>query len=91
MMNGLPNIQPLISENRLGEALELLNVYISGHPEDDEAYFERGKINWRLQNYPAAVTDYEKAVSLNPQSGAVFALQLARDVYDFYNPDLLNP
>lgn len=91
MMQLLPNIQRLIDENRHEEAFEKLNEFIDRESDNDEAYFMRGKIYWRLQKYPQAVTDFEHAVALNPQSGAVHALELARDVFDFYNPDLLNP
>lgn len=59
--------------------------------ETEEALVTRGKVRWRLQNYGAAVSDFERAVALNPESEAVAALELARDIFNFYNPDLLNP
>ena len=90
-MTSLPNIQQLIDENRFAEATAEINLYITENTRDDEAFFLRGKLSWRQQNYAAAVTDFETAVSLNPESGARHALELARDVFDFYNPDLLNP
>lgn len=90
-MLSLPNIQCLIEENRLDDAMGLLNARIKENPEDDEAYFMRGKIGWRVQKYSEAVADFEHAVDINPHSGARHALELARDVFDFYNPDLLNP
>lgn len=68
-----------------------INLYLRENMGDDEAYFVRGKLSWRTQNYSAAVTDFETAVSINPESGARHALELARDVFDYYNPDLLNP
>lgn len=91
MMLSLPNIQLLIDENRFDGAMGHLDQYIDRFPQDDEAYFMRGKLNWRMQRYPEAVTDFEHAVGINPGSGATHALELARDVFDFYNPDLLNP
>lgn len=90
-MTSLPNIQQLIDENRFDDALSEINSYIYENSADDEAYFIRGKLSWRLQKYAAAVTDFETAVSINPDSGAQHALELARDVFDYYNPDLLNP
>lgn len=90
-MLSLPNIQQLIDENRFDEAMSQINIFINQNDGDDEAYFIRGKLSWRLQNYSAAVTDFETAVSLNSDSGAQHALELARDVFDYYNPDLLNP
>lgn len=90
-MLSLPNIQQLIDENRFDEAMSHINLFIKESDADDEAFFIRGKLSWRLQNYSAAVTDFETAVSINPESGAQHALELARSVFDFYNPDLLNP
>jgi len=90
-MISLPNIQQLIDEYRFEEALSELNSYIVENSGDDEAYFLRGKLSWRMQKYSAAVTDFETAVSINAESGARHALELARDVFDYYNPDLLNP
>ena len=90
-MISLPNIQQLIDENRFDDALSQINSYLLENMGDDEAYFLRGKLSWRLQKYSAAVTDFETAVSINADSGARHALELARDVFDYYNPDLLNP
>lgn len=90
-MTSLPNIQQLIDENRFAEATSQINLYLLENSGDDEAYFVRGKLSWRMQNYASAVTDFETAVSINPDSGARHALELARDVFDYYNPDLLNP
>lgn len=90
-MSLLPNIQQLIDANRFEDALSELNSHIASEPDDDVALFMRGKLHWRMQNFALAVTDFETAVSINPQSGAAPALELARDVFDFYNTDLLNP
>lgn len=90
-MPSLPNMQRLIDENRLSEAVDALNSFISENPQSDEAYFLRGRAFWRLQNHGKAVSDYERAVAINPDSPARHALDIARDVFDFYNPDLLNP
>lgn len=90
-MTSLPNIQQLIDQNRFEEAQAAIEIYIAGNSSDDEAYFIRGKLSWREQNYAAAVSDFEAAVAINPDSGARHALELARDVFDYYNPDLLNP
>lgn len=91
MMQSLPNIQRLIKENRLAEALTSANQLLAETPDSDEGYYLRGMIHWRMQNHSAAVSDYEHALALNPQSDARHALELARDVFNYFNPDLLNP
>lgn len=54
-------------------------------------YLMRGRLQWRLGRRGAAITDYEHAEALNPGGAASTLLQQARDVLDFFNPDLLNP
>lgn len=91
MMETLQNIQRLIDQNSAVEAIESLNGFILANPGSDQAYFMRGRAYWKLQDYARAVTDYEHALAINPDSPAAAALELARDVINFYNPDLLNP
>ncbi|MBO5456224.1 MAG: hypothetical protein J6A20_06875 [Muribaculaceae bacterium] len=84
-------VNELISKNQLHEALEFLNRMIEESPASDKLYFERGKLLWRLGDRGAAMGDYAKAKSINPDSPAVRALELAYDVANFFNPDLYNP
>ena len=37
------------------------------------------------------MSDYSKATGLNPDSPAAMALEQARDIAGFFNPDLYNP
>lgn len=90
-MSGLQKINELIAENRLPEAVEALNCYIALNPEDDEACFLRGRVYWRMGDRRKAINDYAKAVEINPGSGAARAIENARDVMDFFNPDIFNP
>ena len=90
-MSVFQKIEELINENRLEEALLLLNKEITIEKNNDQLYFQRGKINWRLGNKSQAITDYEHAVDINPLSPARIALDNARDVISFFNPDLYNP
>lgn len=90
-MSVLQNIAQLINENRLEEALLLLNNSIKQCGNNDQLYFERGKLHWKMGNKPFAITDYEHAVSINPNSPAKIALENARDIISFFNPDIYNP
>lgn len=85
------NYRILISEGKLEEALEVLDGLIAVSPDDDKLLFERGKIRWRLGDRAGATGDYAKAVMINPDSPAARALEQARDIADFFNPDLYNP
>lgn len=87
----LQDIQAILADNKIDEAINELNALIAINPNNDEALFLRGKAYWRLGNRSRAITDYATAASINPDSPAVFALEQAREIEAFFNPDLLNP
>lgn len=90
-MCSLTNIDRLIKENKLQDALVLLNERIEKHPEDADALFVRGKVWWRLGERARATSDYAASASMNPNGAAAYALEQAREIENFFNPDLLNP
>lgn len=91
MESSLSMIKLIADSGDLSRAVEELSRLISIEPENDEAYFMRGKLRWRLGDRSGATADYAHAAELNPKSGAVRALEMARDIEGFFNPDLLNP
>lgn len=93
-MSILQNIQQLIDQNSFDRALELLDSSLPSAvstADEEPMLVIRGKLYWRTQNYRQAICDFERALALNPASEAGPALELARDIFDFYNPSLLNP
>ncbi len=90
-MNDRAEINKLIDDGHYEEAISRLDLAIEQDVDDAELWYERGRVYWRLGRKGDAISDYEEAVFLDPESPAKHALQLARDVMDFYNPDLLNP
>lgn len=90
-MADLQIIDSLVESGEIGRAIDLLSEYISSSPRDAQLYFYRGRLNWRLGNRPAAMGDYARAVELDPASPAVHALEQAREIAAFFNPDLYNP
>lgn len=87
----LQKINELITLNRIEEAIKELNEYIDAYPDNDEAFFMRGKLYWRMENKRQAMNDYNMAVEINPESPATRALENAHAIQSFFNPDLLNP
>ena len=81
----------LISEGKIEAALSVLDDLIKLFPDDDRLLFERGKLRWRIGDRAGATGDYAKASMINPESPAAKALEQARDIADFFNPDLYNP
>lgn len=87
----MTEIQRILKESKPEEAIDLLDRHIAANPDDAEAMFQRGKLYWRLGNRSKATSDYAAAAAIDPQSPAVMALEQARDIENFFNPDLLNP
>lgn len=85
------DIDALIEDGRLPEAERLLTEMVEACPEDADARYRRGRLRWRLGDRAGAISDYEHAAAADPSSPAAAALQMARQIMDFYNPDLLNP
>ncbi len=56
-----------------------------------EAYYLRGRVAWKEGKRGEAISCYEKAESLDPESPAVVALEQTRSIMEFYNKDLYNP
>ena len=51
----------------------------------------RGKLYWKCGRRAEAITDFNSAVALDPQSPAGAYLDMTTDIMDFYNTDLYNP
>ncbi len=81
----------LIKEGRLAEAASELDTMIETGNDDAMTWYLRGKIWWKTGNIGKAMSCYSRSVALDPKSPARHALSQARDIADFFNPDLLNP
>ncbi len=69
----------------------LLDEFIAANPDHAEALFLRGKVWWRMGERSRATSDYAASAAIDPAGPAAKALEQARDIADFFNPDLLNP
>lgn len=62
--------------------------------EDRQAalgHYNRGKELWAQGKHGQAMSAYNEAIALDPNSPAVQALRMANEIMDFYNHDLYNP
>ena len=84
-------IEELISSGNFDRAISALDRNIEKEPENALWWYLRGKAYWRMDRKSDAISDFEEASHLDPQSPAVHALEMTRDVMDFFNHDLMNP
>ena len=88
--------ETLMTADRTEQAVDLLTQVIESEnycspKEKAHLYYLRGKALWRLDKRGAAISDYEHATALDPDSEAAPALTMAREIMDFFNPDMFNP
>jgi tetratricopeptide (TPR) repeat protein len=57
-----------MASERFGEAIDLLNKYISQHPQEAEGYYLRGISYEKRLQYPYAALDLKRAVKLNSKN-----------------------
>jgi|TergutMp193P3_1026864.scaffolds.fasta_scaffold345384_2 tetratricopeptide (TPR) repeat protein len=57
----------------------------------EEHYLQIGKEFQQKQQWAEAINAYKKALELNPESRARFALEYIYEILDFRYNDLLNP
>ena len=57
-----------MASERFGEAIDLLNKYISQHPQEAEGYYLRGISYEKRLQYPYATLDLKRAVKLDPKN-----------------------
>jgi len=87
----IEDARTLASQGRTDEAIALLDEIITASSASSEALFLRGKLLWKLGRRAEATSDYIKATDIDPDGPASRALEMARSVESFFNPDLLNP
>ena len=90
-MANIQTIDRLINDGEYEKAIDALSEAIAAAPDDDSLHFRLGKLLWRLDRRAEATSEFLKAIAINPDSPANIALRAARDVADFFNPDLYNP
>ncbi len=84
------DVSKAVGNGDVDGALDMLDKAVADG-ESAEAYYLRGRLKWKLGMKTEAMGDYSKAAAIDPSSPAVAALELARDVMDFFNHDLYNP
>ena len=90
MVMNIDDIKRLIAESRIDEALDALTLLIEKE-SDDNLYYMRGNLYSKRSDWKHALSDYCKAVELNPESPAVEAYEALQRIMAFYNKDLYNP
>lgn len=64
----------------------------SANPKTEaKRHYELGRKLWAEGRRGEAMTEYNKAVALDPDSPAGTALEMANSIMDFFDPQQFNP
>lgn len=92
MTTATENIESLLKTDRPAEALAAVDEAVaSGSGPKAQLLFLKGKALWRLGRRSEATSAYAASAALDHDGPAVRALEYARDIESFFNPDLYNP
>lgn len=90
-MQGLyDEIRKLTADGHTAEAVEMAESALANRP-DATLHYLLGNALLRSGDRAKAMGEYLKAESLSPGGPASEALQMCRDIMDFYHKDLYNP
>ncbi len=90
-MISIEDINRLIEENKLEQALVHLEERLACDLHDDAAYYLKGSLFWKQGDWKKAIENFLKAVEINPESPARQAYEMVMEIINFSNPDLYNP
>ncbi|MDR0971822.1 MAG: tetratricopeptide repeat protein [Bacteroidales bacterium] len=83
-------IRLLIDKELIGEAKEELDKIIQEDNLQEMAYYLKGNLYKKEQNWKDAINNYTKAIEINPSSVAKQARDMCIEILKFYNTDMYN-
>ena len=82
----------LFQQNKLEQALAILNRCIQENSLNDQALLVRGKVNYKQQKWGEAMNDFAAVLEIDPENPeAKSGLQMAKNILGYFTPDLFNP
>lgn len=87
----LVSIKRQINSGDTDGAIRRLRELMDAFPEAKaEAYYLLGNAYRKRGDWQGALNNYQEAISLDPESPAAEAREMALDILNFYNKDMFN-
>lgn len=84
-------IVDLLDKGKADEAIELATEFLTQtHDPKDQLYYLRGNAYRKKGDWQHALNDYLEAITINPESPAKHAYDMAIDILNFFNKDMYN-
>ena len=90
----MDEIQKLIEENKLDDALKMLNSFQEKNPGklSVEYYLLRARISCKQHQWGDAINQYSEVLEFEPDnSEAKSGIQMAQGILGFFHTDMFNP
>jgi len=85
----LKQLQGTEGEKNILEAVKKLDEAIKTNPAEEDLYFLRAELFYKLNRYGEAINDYNKVVELNPgNKEAIGKIDLIHTILRYHNTDI---
>lgn len=85
----LKQLQHTTGEENILKAVKMLDEAIKAQPDDEDFYFARAELLYKLNRYGKAINDYNKVVELNPENKeAIGKIDLIHTILRYNNTDI---
>lgn len=83
-------IQQAIYDGRTAEALALIDAGLSRTPNDAHLLYLRGNLWMKQGEWGQAISMFQQAENIDPESPAAESRSMLDDIMNFYNKDMFN-
>ncbi len=87
----LNDVRSLTEQEDYGKAMELVDSFLQTHKDDDMAWYLKGNIYKKQEQWQDAINSYTTAIDINPKNPATTMRRICIDILNFYDKTLYNP
>lgn len=83
-------IKKLTEQELYSQALQMVDDYLNQNPEDDWAWYLKGNIYKKQEQWQQAINSYTQAISINRVNPATTMRRICIDIMNFYDKTMYN-
>lgn len=92
MKEEISQITRLVNEDQLEQAHSLISGLLKSKEENEEFYFQLGRIHYKRQEWGEAINAFNKVLDINPNhKEAQSLIEMAKNILGYFTPDMFNP
>ncbi len=87
----LNGVRSLTEQEDYNKAMELVDNFLQTHKDDDMAWYLKGNIYKKQEQWQDAINSYTTAIGINPKNPATTMRRICIDILNFYDKTMYNP